>query len=530
MKFRSLAIIVLFMLLLEGKEVIAQVNQVSRFEKEQKSSENYYFIFPMGSDGVVLLRDKSKFIPGGKKVWELLWLDEELNEKWYTEMELGSRLEVAGFDAYDGDLYFLLRDGSNNRSGMELIKIRSDFETERFQIENELRYDLTHFIVIKNSVILGGYVTQQPAIVIYKLNSAKPSPAVLPGYFVKNSEIVDLKMNTNGTFNVMLFEQTTIDTKKLKLKTYDEKGNLLIEDEFFVDSQLKLHTGTSSALVRDDMLLFGTFGNRTSSQSYGMFTAVVDPFADHDINYLHYAQLGSFFDYMGEKKARKYKRRAEKLRSRGKEMEFGTNLLPISMFEDERGFVLYAEAFQQSTVPSPQPNFYGSDYYNPFYNYNYGYNRRFYAPHYYGYPYGPGMQTVSNERKFTQSMLIAFDEKGKLMWEVCFPFKNQRKSQAEQVSDVYLDGENAYVFYKHEKEILLNKYNFNLQELSEESIPIMLNHPEEVLRIENKEEGAIKYWYHNHLLIWGYQSIKGAGKDLESENRNVFYINKITIN
>jgi hypothetical protein len=507
----------------------AQVSQTNRFEKEQKSADNHYFMFPMGVDGVVLLRDKIKFIPGGKKIWELIWLDEDLNEKWYTELELGSRLEIAGFDAFDGDLYFLLREGSNNRSGMELIKIRADLETERFQIENELRYDLTHFIVIKNSVILGGYVTQQPAIVIYNLNSDKPSPTVLPGYFLKNSEIVDLKLNTNGTFNVMLFEQTSVETKKLKLKTYDAKGNLLIEDEFFVDNQLKLHTGTSSSLVRDDMLLFGTFGNRTSNQSFGMFTALVDPFTDHEINFLHYSRLESFFDYMGEKKARKYKRRAEKLRSRGKDMEFGSNLLPISMFEDEQGFVLYAEAFQQSSVPHPQPSFYGSDYYNPFFNQNYGYNRRFYAPHYYGYPYGPGTQTMSNEKRFTQSLLIAFDQNGKLKWEVSFPFKNQKKSQAEQISDIYLDDGNAYVFYKYEKEILLNKYNFELQEMIEETLPIMLNHPEEVLRSENKEEGAVKYWYNNHMLVWGYQSIKGAGKELESENRNVFYINKITI-
>ncbi len=517
----------LFLTTLIDVSAKAQITQPNRFEKEQKMSDNFYFVFPMGPDGVVLFRDKTKLAAGNKKTWELLWLDEELNEKWYTELEIGSRLDVAGFDAFNGDLYFLLRASDNNRSNFELIKLRSDFETERYEIENDMRFDLTHFIIVNNSAILGGYVTQQPAIVIYDLGSEKPR--LLPGFFIKNSEIVDLKLNSNGTFNVMLFEQASVDIKKLKLKTYDAKGNLLIEDEYDVNNQVKLHTGTSSSLIRDDMLLVGTFGNKVSNQSYGLFTAIVDPFKDEDINFIHYHKIEEFFDYMGEKKARKYKRRVEKLRQKGKDLEFSTNLIPVSMFETDDGFVLYAEAFQQSSVPPAPTGFYGNDYYNPFFNYNYGYNRRFYAPPYYGYPFGPSAQSVNTEKKFTQSMLLSFDENGKLQWDICFPFKSLKKSQVEQVSDIYMAEEKVFVFYKYEKEIQVHKFSFKTEELSSEELPIQLNHPNEVLRSENKEDGTIKFWYGNHLLIWGYQSIKGAGKEFESENRNVFYINKISV-
>lgn len=527
MKYQLSIFIISACSMLMSSVALAQIEQVARFEKEQKSAENLYFVFPMGQDGVVLLRDKNKFVASNKKVWELLWLDEDLNEKWYTELEFGNRLDVVGFDAYGGDLFFLLRQGDSNRSNMELLKVRSDLDVERFVIENDMRFDLSHFIVIKNSAILGGYVTQQPAIVIYDLGSEKPR--VLPGYFLKNSEIVDLKMNVNGSFNVLLFEQTSVDLKKLKLKTYDAMGNLLIEDEFDVDPHTKLHTGTSSALIRDDMLLVGSFGNRNSRQSIGFFSAVVDPFAEHEIRFLHYDQLDDFFNYMGEKKARKYRRKAQNLANRGRNLEFGSSFLPLGILENEHAFILYGEAFQQSSTPPPPPNFYGADYYNPFYNYNYGYNRRFYAPHYYGYPFGAMNQPMSYEKKFTQSLLIAFDHNGNILWDIGFPFKQVKKVNTEQVSDIYMDNAAAYVFYKHEKELIVNKYDFETKERATEELPILLNHPDEVLRNERKEEGAIRYWYGNHMLLWGYQSIKGAGKDEDSSNRNVFYINKISI-
>lgn len=510
-------------------ELLAQVSQTARFEKEQKSADNNYFVFPMGIDGIMTLRDKNKFIAGNKKVWELLWLDTELNEKWYTEMEIASKLDVVGFDAYQSSIFILLRESSNNKSPLELIKIGADLEIERFQIENEMRFDLSHFIIIKNSAILGGYVAQQPAIVLYDLGSEKPR--ILPGFFQKNSEIVDLRLNINGTFNIILFEQTTPDLKKLKLKTYDSKGNLLIEDEFDVNFQLRLQSGISSALIRDDMMLTGTFGNRVSKQSAGIFSTVVDPFVEHEIKYWHFNKLENFFNYMGEKKARKYKQKAERKNNRGKNFEFNTGIMPVSIFETTNGFVLYAEVFQQQQGTQPPPNYMmGPEYFNPYMVPSYRTNRRFYSPPYYGYPYNStGQQNMSTEKRIYSSILVGFNEQADLKWDLSFPFKNLRKLEVDQVSDIIFTDERAIILFKQDKNIELREYYFGNKQLIEESIPISLKHPDEILKNENKEDGAIRYWYDNHMMVWGYQSIKGAGKAVDSESRNVFYINKLSI-
>ena len=246
----------------------AQVKQTSRFEREQKSSDQEFILISMKEEGLLLVHDKEKF-KEGKQLWEIIRLDTDLKELWNVELDIENRMRLVGYEYKDNLVYLLYREGDHEASDLALITIQiQSREINRYTIKQELSFRVTHFIALEKSIALGGYVSNEPAILLYDLGSEITK--LVPGFFVSDAELLDLRTNTNNTFNTLLAMRNNKQSRKLILKTYDASGALILEDVMDIDTKRTILSGITSTLIHDELFVTGT-GRRVCPNKHRAF-------------------------------------------------------------------------------------------------------------------------------------------------------------------------------------------------------------------------------------------------------------------
>jgi hypothetical protein len=504
----------------------AQVEQTARYERDHKYSDPELTILPMYENGMALIHDKEKY-NDGKKLWQLIVLDTDLKETMSLELATEPRLRLVGYDYKDDLIYLLFRSSEHEGSDLNLVTIDSKTqEIKRFTIKQELTFKVTHFSVLSRAVILGGYVNKDPAILIYDLQTENLK--IVPGFFVSETELLDLRVNANNTFNTLIIDRNTKEKKRLMLKTFDATGAMLFEDIIEIDIKRSILSGITSTLINDELLITGTWTTGTSKQASGIYSVMADPFSDQIIKFYDFGSLQNFLEYQSEKRAARLKEKSSDARASGSIPDFKTYTSVIRMEEQPGKFALLAEVYQPSANftptpywPSSNPYYYGGGY-SP-YGYNPFMNRYYNRPYQYQYNNG---QTQVGEAKIEYSSLLIFDEKGNLTNDYGFVLDEKKSNGLEQTSDFIFSNNNIAIAYKKEKEILVKHYTPDGSKL--DTLQTTLEKPDEFVRSDS-ENGFIRFWYQNFMYSWGYQRIKDQGKKSEDPNRYVFYINKIRI-
>jgi hypothetical protein len=514
----------LVMLILTTFRTSAQVEQTARFEKEQKSNYKDFTVISMGEQGLALIRDKQKF-ERGDNFWEIILLDSALAETWTHELAVESQYRFIGHDYRDENLYFLFRIGETDQGKLKLVKIKlSNHQTEEHNYETELALKPTHFNIVANYAIYAGYVNNDPTVLLFNLDNNQTK--IVPGLAASSSELLDLRVNVNNTFNVLLSERQQKTKKRLIAKTFDQSGAMLLDDVINVDTEKSIISGFTSTLVRDELMIVGTWGEGSSKLAAGIFTVLVDPYSDQKINYYDFGQLTHFFEYMSAKRAAKTKEKANQKRAQGKVPDYRSYVLAARLEETKDGFLFYTEAYYSSGAITTNrgPSYpYSSPYSNP-YGYTYPY-RLYSSPYSYGYPYGGYGNTSSNETKMLLGSLVSFDAKGNLVADHGFKFEEMKLNNAEQVSDFYFSPTKTTLVFSKGKEIHFQTSQTDGVSLINQKIQIRLNSANETIRGENGDIATVRGWYKKNLYSYGYQSIKNTGEG----TRDVFYINKITV-
>lgn len=503
----------------------AQVTQTHRFEKLKKSNDEFFSIISLKEEGLALLREKNKF-SGSKQLWEVLFLDTALQERKTLELEINQRHPLVGYEHIKNHLYLLYRTGETNKNSLELIDldIENGSENARFEIKPELDFKLTHFSKVGSNMVLGGYVSNEPAILLFNMGSKNIT--VVPGFFQKDNELVDLRVNQNQTFNTVLIDRSSRSERKLVFRTFDETGKLLLEDIVPIDEDRALQTSISSTLEREDLMILGTWGERQGKQSMGFFSLPVDPFGEQKINYLYFGELDHFVDYQNPKRAQKIKERTHQDVVEGRKPPYSAYVMPFKLEEHPEGFLLLAEVYHPSSNINP---YYNSPYSSPYYSNPYYYNpfwpgyypgMRMYRP----YSYGNNVKNADEIRTY-ESSLIAFDPAGKKIWDHSIKLDEIKRPSLEQLSDYFYYNGTVYFIYKKESELNVKTIVISDGTASENKQKIRLSDPTDELRSENEQEDGVKHWVGNSFYVWGYHTIRNVHK--EDRVRDVFYINKV---
>jgi len=517
-------------LLLFTMTAYAQVEQVARYEREHKSSDPESFIIPMAEKGIAIVSDKEKY-KDGKKYWGVTMLHDNLTEAWSLEFDTEPRNRIVGYEYKDELVYLLFRTSDHEGSDLALLTMHYQTqEIKRYQIKQEISFKITHFGVLSKAIVLGGYVSQDPAILIYDMEAENIK--IVPGFFVSDTELLDLRMNVNNTFNTLTIDRKTNEKKRLTLKTFDATGALLLDDVIEIDAKRTIISGITSTLVNDELLITGTWSEGTSKLASGFFSVLADPFSDQPIHYYDFGSLQNFLEYQpSAKRIAKLKEKSAEAKSSGTIPDFKTYTSVIRIEEQAGEFAILAEVYQPSASNSANPYwtggyaspyYYGRNYYSP---YGFGYNpfmNRYYNP---TYQYN-NFPTQVNEAKMLYSTVIVFDLKGNIINDYGLILKEKKVKGLEQTSDFVLGRDEVTIAYKKEKEVFMIQHSSDGSRL--DTLKTILNKPEEIVRSDS-DDGYIRFWYQNYMYTWGYQNIKIQDKKSEDPNRYVFYINKIRI-
>ena len=310
---------------------LAQLQQPFRFEQEIKNSEDGFTVISLKKEGLALVRDMKKYAKGKSK-WQLEIIDTTLTKVWSTELDLDSKLSLVGYEYAPQFVYLLFREGESDYYSFRLLTVRFyDKVIDSSEIKFEVNFKMTHFTMAGNNAVFGGYVSNEPAVLLY--DQASDHPKVLPGLFANDIKLLDVRANQNQSFNVLLTERKGPDKKRLMLRTYDHDGNLLIDDIIDVDPKYTILAGLTSSLERDEMIIAGTYGEGGIKQALGVFSVVVDPFNDQPISYTDFCSLEHFLDYLSPRKAEKIKVRAQRQKTLGRLPDYKTYIVPLRLLD-----------------------------------------------------------------------------------------------------------------------------------------------------------------------------------------------------
>ncbi|MBL0742534.1 hypothetical protein [Chryseolinea lacunae] len=506
----------------------AQLVQTHRYERQQKMSDDYYNVIPLIDDGLVLFRERDKY-QNSNKIWELVMLDTALQEKKTIELEVNNRNKMIGYEVTPGRVYLLFRTGETNKNDFEVVEVDlKTSENVKHHFKPDLDFKLTHFTKAGSNFIFGGYVNNEPAVVLFELPNNHIR--VIPGFFQKDTELVDLRTNLNQTFNTVLIDRGSKDNRKLVFRTFDETGKQLLEDVVPIDEKKSLQNGITSSLVREDLSIIGTWGERNSKQSVGFYFMTVDPFNEQKIQYVDVGQLNHYLDYLSPKRAARIKENSKQDAAEGRIPNFTSYVMPYKVKEYEHGFLLLAEVY--NPVSNMNPYYSNPYYYNPYYS---PYGMSGYYPGYYypgmgrmyrPYSYGSNVKNV-DEIKTVASVLVSFDATGKVQWDQSAKLADVKMSGIEQVSDFYEKNDKVFFLYKKESELKLKSIVLSADTASESTTKMLVNDPVDEIRSEKETEGGVRHWMGNSFYVWGYQTVRNVSK--ADRVRDVFYIIKAEV-
>lgn len=519
MSFKSTILIVF--LTVVGYSAHAQFKALQRYEKEVKLSDNNFTLIPLEKNGIALVREKNKY-NSGNRLREVILLDTSLNESWLTDLEIKSSYNLIGYE-YGNDLIFLLfREGNAESREFILVSLRiSNHEIKQFDIKHEFTLRPTHFTMVGENAIFGGYVANEPAVMLYETSTKLLK--VIPGFFLKDTELLDVRSNKNNTFNTLLIERNALDKRHLVLKTFDEHGGLLLEDNIEIERDMNLLTGITSSLKREELILLGTYTEGVGREALGFYSVLVDPFSEQSINYIPFTSLNTLLNYLPAKRASKIKEKSKERSEMGKAPDYKAHVLPIRIEENEEGFYLLSEMYDPSSSAGRSPR---GSYNNPFYGYGYSpYNYGPFTNRYSNSPYSFNNSNQNTSAKMIESVVTLFDSQGKLIWDNSLEYDNVKRYITEQISDFSIKDELVFLSYKNESKIHVSTSSMIL-EPEMDTLGIPLKNRTDIIRNEVEEDSGIRYWYEGFSFVWGYQSVKNTDKKTEDPVRYVFYINK----
>ncbi len=504
----------------------AQISQPFRFEHEQKGYDDYYTVISLKDKGIALFRELDKY-KQSNKLWEVVFLDTTLKETAKLEIEIKERYSLLGYETTPDRLYFLFRTGETTKNDIQLIELSLDgIEQKRSLIKPDLDFRLTHFVKTGPNFIFGGYVSNEAVILLY--DPAADNIKVVPGFFQKDTELVDLRTNQNETFNTVLIGRNQRGDRNMIFRTFDATGKQLLEDIIAIDEDISLQTGITSVLEREDMIVAGTWGDRNAKQSQGFYSVAVNPFQEQKIRFTDFGTMQHFVDFLNEKRAAKIKENAKENKETGKKPNFSAYVMPFRLTESNTGYYLLAEIYNQTGSTA-------ATYANPYYYNPMGYGMYPYGPTGYYYPgmgrmyrpysYGPNSKST-DDVKTLATVVLSFDAEGQIRWDHSLKLDDVRLPGLEQVGDFTIDNNKVFLVYKKESELKVKSVALDDQDaIKETTEKVKTTDDKDDIRSERETEGGVRYWFGKSFYVWGYQTIRNTSNN--DRVRDVFYINRV---
>lgn len=500
----------------------AQVEQPLRYELEKKNDDDYVTVLPAGTDGVVILRDINKHEKGD--IWEVTALDTTLTERWSEEVAVDSRYIFKGYEMYQRKLFLLFTQNEISDSDYYLLIVHLiTGEIEKHDIKNEINFELSHLTVVDNYMVLGGYVRNSPTVVTSRIGDVHMK--VVPGFFKDRSEIIDLRTNNNGTFNILTLEKG-YQGYFLKLRTHAAEGDILFEKSVEMPENYRPQSGKTTDFVDGNIVVTGTYGSSASEYARGIYFAIVKPEGQKDVVKLYdFTNFEHFFDYMGERRAARIKRKIEKKAAKGKEFRYSSRLLIHEVRKNDEGYLLAAEVYNPEYMENRNASRYNMYSGYGFRDY-YGINSA--RPDYVRRPNTASGKAEASHFEYLSSVVVKLNNQGELMWDNSIKVEDVETFSLEQIVAFNESEGNVKLLYNSDEDL---KYKIVEQSetLSEGDDTIRLKYANDDIGYTYNGVGKSHYWYDDYFLVWGYHKVTNKSDADAGSKRSVLFINKVNI-
>ena len=132
--------------------------------------------------------------------------------------------------------------------------------------------------------------------------------------------------------------------------------------------------------------------------------------------------------------------------------------------------------------------------------------------------------------RLQEGFVVAYDFKGRRLWDYSIPMNDFKANIREQVSDFAIVNNVPHFLFKDEEGLRFSNHATDTAIVAESSvIHIQLKNEYEQARDGLNVEGNVRHWYGSYFYVWGIQTVKDARRKDSDSNRRVFFINKIQV-
>ncbi|MEN7549368.1 hypothetical protein AAG747_15700 [Rapidithrix thailandica] len=491
---------IFFCLLLVGF-AHAQVN-IDRVEVPLNNANDEYHIITLEEKGLLLFVQDEGSLFGNGQNWTITHYDTSMVELWAAPLTIkNGKLDFQGFDVEDDKVYLYFQKYSRGEySIVEVDPLRR--EVHEFELFSFKNMEYVDFKVIKGWAFILGNAKRTPMILHCQLNKQKrPVVNLLQNSFTKKSEVPSLAKDTVNQIINMTINNWKGGKNHMVAKAYYPKGETAFEIPLRHSTDKNLLNGHITLTKYGKMLVIGTYSNRNSEYSDGLFIAEHNGQELAYVKFHNFASLNNFLNYMSEGKQGRIEKKLKKKKEKGKDLNLQYRLNVHELIQKKEQNIMIAEA------------------YYPVYR----------TERVYDWYYGSRVYTyvrVFDGYEFTHAMAAGFDQKGNLTWDNSFELDRVRYRYLRPVVRAGVRNDYIKLSYSFKGELRSKfiKGNDLVEEVSESEMAT--GHKAD--KIKRSFEDRLDYWFGNYFVAWGIQRIKNKEEGELKGKRNVFYFNKIS--
>lgn len=510
----------------------------SSLRKEIKLTKDVdnFSIIPVAENGVLLMY-KTDEKSQGKSTWFFTLYSQTFEEKWseplsivknyfYRKHQLSENgnLHILFTDDQYGEYFYVIVDSRhkdiNTFGGPIPIKARPTF----FTLMGENAYfGGTSSISRKQScgaiccvyscigVFLTDPIKTHATLNYVDTEARRLKPIVLQ--YSRESRVNDVSASTDGNqINSIVEHEGQRGVNKLYLASYDNRGKEEFKEQIDPSrTNTRLLDGLVYNVGQDARFIVGTYNNRPKAKSISFRGDASDvaigfyftEFEDRRQRKIHYYPFSKFEKFWGEiskQSQDRIKKRQEKARRKGKELELRYRILPNKIVQKDGELVYIGEAYY--------PTYRTESYYN-------------------SSTQNWETRQVFDGYMFTHGLVAGFSLEGELKWERSFSIGFKSFLLTPKIK-IFGDDqtEDLVMVYQYTNELKSQILSGNSLQVKKESIKI--NPTEEYEKLKSTYNQNIEYWYDNNFVAYGYQRVVDKDKKLGRRKETIFYFNKIS--
>ena len=449
--------------------------------------DSEYAVIPAGNDGLLLFHEVYTDAVPGKRKYQVLYLDDNLDIQWSSAFESDMKYKISKIKYIDGYIYFLFKDSNVPMKSIFFARTSlNDEKFELFQLSEFLPREVHGFEVLGNSLFLIGQNGKLPAILKYSYGD--PRPVVLQGLYNGNNVILNTTIEEDHIQIVSRLKEAS--QYSILVKQFDENGEII--------KYLRLRSNKGyqpvNAIAKNDQnghtIVIGSFTDRKSKQSRGIFTTVFNGEQSSEVYYYNYTNLHNYFNYlMDSSSIEKAKKRYAKSDQK-QESSYRVKLAPRSVYKYDGIWHFTGEVIEMIDRSAG----------------------------------GYGTMWKQEHTQYSHAVLLGIGEDGKLVWDNSFNMHDITSYRGDQLAFTYPQSNNKLTFYSNGLNIHYKIFDDKMDIHSGAFVEEM-DTSELFPETSMEKTGQITPWFGNNFLSFG---VLTARRDFTTDAR-AFYVNKLAI-